>query len=306
MVRPNASNLPPFPSPRTQQYRNPAVVSFAISRLNRVSATVVQLALICLAAGMGGCASQGKRVIELPKADQFEREQLRIFSDFHMPRRHRLIDELAARRRDITDRLLLPMSDEPINVYLFDSAARFDTYMVSHHPTFPRRRAIFVQNDTELSVFAHWGAQVGEDLRHEVTHGYLHSVVPNIPLWLDEGLAEYFEQPRGQESLHHLHVTALVDAAKNDNWTPNLKRLEAITEPGELTQLDYAESWLWAHYMLESNPENRRALQDQLARIRMTGDADPLSTILESNDPNCNSSVIDHLGQLARTAATEP
>ncbi len=242
----------------------------------------------------------------MPIADQFERDQLRIFSDFHLPRRHRLIDELAARRRDIADLLLLPMSDEPINVYLFDSAERFESYMVSHHPAFPVRRAIFVQNDTELSVFAHWGTQVGEDLRHEVTHGYLHSVVPNIPLWLDEGLAEYFEQPRGQEKFHHLHVAALVDAAKNHGWLPNLRRLELITEPGELTQLDYAESWLWAHYLLESNSGNRRALQDQLARIRMTGDAEPISAFVESSDPNCNSSLIDHLEKLAKSQTIEP
>ena len=262
--------------------------------------------VLLFAQAVAGCASPRQKVVELPSADRFEREQLRIFSDFHLPRRHRLIDDLTARRRDIADRLLLPMSDEPINIYLFDSAERFETYMVRHHPAFPRRRAIFVQNDTELSVFAHWGTQVGEDLRHEVTHGYLHSVVPNIPLWLDEGLAEYFEQPRGQEDMHRMHVVSLVDAAKNDGWLPNMKRLESLSDPAALTQLDYAESWLWVHYLLETNPENRKALQDHLARIRMTGDAGPLSAFVESYDPNCNSSVINHLGKLAKKATAEP
>ena len=53
------------------------------------------------------------------------------------------------------------------------------------------RRAFFVETDTQLSVYAQWGDRVAEDLRHEVTHGYLHAVVPNVPLWIDEGLAEF-------------------------------------------------------------------------------------------------------------------
>lgn len=231
----------------------------------------------------------------MPSHDQFDREQLRIFSDFRLPRRHRLLDELTARRRDIAERLLLPMSDEPINVYLFDDEKRFTRYLKQNHPLFPNRRAFFVKNDTDLKVYAHWGDHVGEDLRHEVTHGYLHSVVPNIPLWLDEGLAEYFELPRGSNGVHHQHIYHLTEVARREDWTPSLRRLEQLNNAAEMTQLDYAESWLWVHYLMESHPDGRKLLQDQLARLRMTGDTESLSEHLDIHEAE---PVVTHLADL--------
>ena len=68
--------------------------------------------------------------------------------------------------------------------------------MTRHFPGTPSRRAFFVESPTHLSVYAQWGDRVQEDLRHEVVHGYLHAVLRDIPLCLDEGIAEYFEVPR--------------------------------------------------------------------------------------------------------------
>ena len=267
-----------------------------ITRSRNAPLTTIILSTVCLGF-LVGCAGLSRRV-ELPSADQFEREQLRIFSDFHLPRRHRLLDELISRRRDIADRLLLPMSDEPINVYLFEDEKRFARYLAQNHPLFPDRRAFFVKNDTDLKVFAHWGQHVGEDLRHEVTHGYLHSVVPNIPIWLDEGLAEYFELPRGSDGVHQQHVFFLTEIARKKDWQPSLQRLESMSNDTELTQSDYAESWLWVHFLLESKPEYRKLLQDQLARFRMTGKADPLSRHLQEIADDADSEIIDHLAKL--------
>ena len=52
---------------------------------------------------VAGCAGHQGGEIELPSADQFSREQLVFHSDFRLPRRHRLVDELAARRVEISD-----------------------------------------------------------------------------------------------------------------------------------------------------------------------------------------------------------
>ena len=80
--------------------------------------------------------------------------------------------------------------------------AHVRSFFRDRYPDFPKRRAFFVETDTQLAVYAQWGDRVAEDLRHEVAHGYLHAIVPSIPLWLDEGLAEYFEVPRGQNGLN--------------------------------------------------------------------------------------------------------
>ena len=92
-----------------------------------------------------------------------------------------MFEELTAQRPDLCHRLALPCSDEPIHVYLFETAERFPGFIKLHHPEFPDRRAFFVETDARLLVYAQWGDRVAEDLRHEVAHGYLHSVVPNVP-----------------------------------------------------------------------------------------------------------------------------
>ena len=50
-------------------------------------------------------------------------------------------------------------------------------------------------------VFAYKSKALPVDVRHEGTHGLLHAALPMVPLWLDEGLAEYFEVPGRQPSL---------------------------------------------------------------------------------------------------------
>ena len=132
-------------------------------------------------------------------------DQLVIYSDFMLPRDHRLVQELTAQRGDVAERLKLAPTDEPIHIYLFRSPESFKDFIQRHHPEFPLRRAFFVETDIRLAVYAHWGDRVAEDLRHEVAHGYLHAAVSGLPLWLDEGLAEYFEVPRGYHGLHQQH-----------------------------------------------------------------------------------------------------
>ena len=252
-----------------------------------------------------GCVAGGKKPTllvhsnELPSSEYFEREQLRIHSDFEIPQRHRLIDDMTAIRRDLCQRLLLPISDEPILVYIFKDADRFRKYMEETLPTFPDRRAFFVQTDTELKVFAHWGDRVGEDLRHEVTHGYVHAVVPNTPLWLDEGLAEFFEVPRARHGFHREHIYFLLDQV-SEGWRPDMQRLEGLEQGGDMTQADYAESWLWTHFLLETDESHRKLLQDQMARHRMVEELQPLSQYLEAGDSEIGKRLLEHLADLAQ------
>ncbi len=244
-----------------------------------------------------GCAATHSRP-SLPGKQQTIREQLVVHSDFHLPKDHRLLAELAARRNDISNLLDIPTSDEPINVYLFEDEERYREYMLKRHPKFPNRRAFFVKNDTSLSVFAYWGPRVGEDLRHEVTHGYLHSVVPNVPLWLDEGIAEYFEVRRGSGGVNGPHIYHLSTALRQGNWKPDLGRLESLKSPADLTQTDYAESWLWVHFLVSSDPQTRGIIQRYLAELRADGMADPMVPEVAREIPGAAAQLVSHLKSL--------
>ncbi len=266
---------------------------------------------VVLAVIVGGCASLWPNSVwprnrwdspaDTPSQFAIKRDQLRIYSDTELPEDHRLFDNMMSLRDDVLAELQLPGSDEAIHVYLFDSSDRFADFIEINYPSFPKRRAFFVETDRQLAVYAHWGDRVAEDLRHEVTHGYLHSIVPRIPLWLDEGLAEYFETPRGEAGFNAPHVEDLGWKFRG-GWRPDLLRLEALTSAAEMTQLDYAESWAWTHMMLRSTPEVRAALQSYLTEICERGTAEPLSQRLQAVMPNPQEALVQHLESLFEAA----
>ena len=190
--------------------------------------------------------------------------QLVVHSDFQLSSDHRLLAELESLRGYVSDQLNLPPSGEPVQVYLYQDPREFRKFLAKRFPDLPDRRALFVENDTELIVYAQWGDRVAEDLRHEVTHGYLHAAVPNLPLWVDEGLAEYFEVARDQNGLNRAHLDQLRAELSKGTWHPDVKALSQIRSAQAMRQIDYAEAWAWIHYLLHSEPANRSLLQDYL------------------------------------------
>ena len=260
-----------------------------------VSVAVLWVAVCWIA----GCARILTTPSALPDRHVLVRKPLVIHSDFDVPSRHRLLEELQAQQGDLVRQLDLPMSDEPIHVYLFSTAGRYNEFMENHYPEFPSRRAFFVETDTRLAVFTHWGDRVAEDLRHEVAHGYLHAVVPNVPLWLDEGLAEFFEVPRGHGGLNHPHVAELSAALRSGIWKPELARLERFESAGEMTQLDYAESWAWVHFLLQTTPQRRRLLLGTLGSLRANGSAEPLAAQLARHSEEPGHELIAHIASLS-------
>jgi len=143
------------------------------------------------------------------------------------------------------------------------------------------------------------GDRVAEDLRHEVTHGYLHSVIPNTSLWLDEGIAEYFETPRGWNGLHAAHIKLLDAQARQGEWKPDLARLDKLATIDQMTQRDYAESWLWMHFLLRTTRERKVLLHHHLNLLREQAQAPPFAQSIFAAEPDAAYAVLDHLRLLA-------
>lgn len=239
---------------------------------------------------------------DLPGRTEVIAGQLVIHADFPLAEQHRLIRELEAIRADVSQDLGLPISDEPVHLYLFENADRYESFVVRQFPGFPARRAFFVETDTTLSVYAAWQDRIAEDLRHETTHGYVHAVVPTVPLWLDEGIAEYFERPRSDKGIHQEHVDHLAGRLLEGTWQPNIDALELLAGPGDMSQDHYAEAWCWVHWMLHTTPERREILQDYLADLRRDGKTAPLPLRLvrsEGTMTACSAAVKAHVEALA-------
>lgn len=243
-------------------------------------------------------ASRDPAAIQTAAKAKPEPDRLILHADFPLSPDHRMIQELISERELIGERLGIPPGTEPIHVYLFAEEQAYRDRVSQDFPDFPHRRAIFVETDVQLSVYAHWGNHVAEDLRHEVAHGYLHASVPNLPIWLDEGLAEYFEVGRGRRGLNRVHVELLRGQMATASWKPNLTRLETLPSAAEMTQLDYAEAWLWVHWMLEGAGEGHDVLQTFLVDLREDRPAAPISQRLARATPNPEAQLVAHLESL--------
>ncbi|TWU21277.1 DUF1570 domain-containing protein [Bythopirellula polymerisocia] len=232
-----------------------------------------------------------------PFPHEIVRNQLVIHSDAQISRNQRLLGELADQRMLINSKLGLAPTETPIHVYLYADEDAYTAFMNLRFPEMASRRAIFVGTDSQLSVYAYWGDHVAEDLRHEVSHGYLHAAVPNLPLWLDEGLAEYFEVGAGRQGFNTAHAQLLAAQANENNWQPELTRLEALNSAADMTQQDYAESWAWVHYLLESD-ERSMVLTDYLHDLADGNPTEPLSTRIGRRLIVPQSALAEHIRML--------
>jgi hypothetical protein len=256
----------------------------------------MQMAVVCvLAAAPSGCSLWGPP--RDPAASTETRGQLVVHCDVPLPAKDRLIAEIEQQGPDLSELLNLPTTTTPIHIHLFQDAAAYQQFVARRYPHFPERRAFFVETDEQLAVYAHWGESVADDLRHEAAHGYLHAAVPNLPLWLDEGLAEFFEVGRQRDGFHETHL-ALLAKDIDQGWRPNLTRLEELRSAADMNQRDYAESWAWVHILLRTTPARRELLQTYLAELRHGKRPGPLSARLAEKHVEPERTLVEYLQSL--------
>ena len=240
----------------------------------------------------------------LPSEHEIRRGPLRVHCDFELPQRNRLVANLGDLHKNVTQRLQLPPSDREVHVYLFEKRRQFQKYIAHAHPSFPDRRAFFVREGDSLMVYAHWGERVVEDLQHEVTHAYLNASAESIPLWLDEGLAEFFERPVDDDGFHPAHVQLLRERWLDGSWQPNLRRLEGLASSGQMQLVDYAEAWLWVHWMLKQDVVQYQHLCDYLNASAEHRQLHPLSESIPGGDA-IQVAITRHLEQLIERMSAE-
>ena len=217
---------------------------------------------------LAGCRTARPEVARLPVKHSVRSEQLQVVSDIELKKDHPLIQDLVQLRQDVAKELQLPLEGRDVVVYVFGDKARYQTYLDATYPGLPARRAYFVGTPRELAVYTFWGTSIQEDLRHEFTHGLLHAQLKEVPLWLDEGLAEYFEIPRSTPNAMHREYPRQLSTAIANGWQPDLERLESLQDVAQMQRADYQESWAWVHFLLHGSEDSRQVLLDYLQELR--------------------------------------
>ncbi len=287
----------------TAAARNPTMAAGRCGKPSRATRTVVCCGLIVML-GAGGCHVISRpSPVGLPTRRAMENEHLLVRSDVKLARDHRLLRDLDRLRDEIADTLNLPVQKQPVTVYLFSDEVRYAQYLQARYPLLPPRRAYFVGTSKELAVYTFWGEKIQEDLRHEYTHGVLHASLQDVPLWLDEGLAEYFEVASRPAGLNREYATRLAgDFARG--WRPNLERLESLEAVNDMQKADYQEAWAWIHFLLHHSDDSRDVLLGYLRELQSDGKPGPLSSRLRTAIPQADERFAAHAASLSSGLVT--
>ncbi|MBN9521384.1 hypothetical protein J0H58_23160 [bacterium] len=233
-----------------------------------------------------------------------------FYHDFEVDKGDPLFAELEALPDHVFGELGLPPSTGVIQVFLFDAQDRYERYMKGRYRHLPTRRAYFIAEPRvgggaeDLKVFTWTGDHLRTDLRHELTHALLHGVLKDVPLWLDEGLAGYFELPPEQAGVNAQHLEML----RRGPFQPDMARLERLDQVRQMEKPEYREAWAWVHLMLRGPTAGKVALTEYLQQLRTTDRPGPLHPRLTAALGDPDAALADHLARLAtpRTRAAAP
>jgi hypothetical protein len=225
----------------------------------------------------------------LPSKHALRVSQFYFQADFEMDAELPIFKDLERLRDQLHKDLQLPSTSTIIYVYLWRDRDRYRRFMNARYPDLPDRRAFFVGEpravgrSDDLLVYTYWGERVQQDLRHELTHALLRTVLKDVPLWLDEGLAEFYEQPAEWQGINYRHLEYLREGA----FRPDLARLEGLTKVEQMRSAEYRDSWAWVHWMLKGDETAREVLLGYLQQLRTNPNPGLLSSRLsaELSDP---------------------
>jgi hypothetical protein len=225
-----------------------------------------------------------------------------IFSNFPMTDDPPAVHCLQALDRDMKKHLdFRPRLDEdPVEIYVLDDRNAFSHFLKFYFPELPQRRAFFLAQGNERVVYTYSSPRLEEDLRHEATHALLRGSFGDLPLWLDEGLAEYFESDLARPDAEHDRIDHIADDLAG-GWSPSLPRLESLTDIRQMTPRDYREAWAWVHLLLNGSSSEKTVLLTSLSELNET----PTKLRLEQKGAN-NERLLAHIKNLQLRSLAAP
>ena len=183
-------------------------------------------------------------------------------------------------------------------VYMFSTKQGFMGYQqdLSEYFGKPNDKAAGLYTPTlkQLLIWKHSSHEsIMKTVRHEGFHQYLDQLMPGPPVWFNEGLAEYYENPvrKGEKlefgALHRYHLHML----SRRGMRPMKKFLygsPALFYDDGLRS--YAQAWLLMHMFQHTTPKNAAFFKKLVAQLKV----DPGYLVMKRLLPD---SVIEKLGK---------
>lgn len=192
-----------------------------------------------------------------------------VESNFPLESVHGLEAEIVQLQRDLVGFLGVPQAREKIELCLFADMRSYRDFIAATFPGAPTDRpALYVKDSGPGVLMVPRDARMILNIRHEMTHAYLNASLRNVPIWIDEGLAKYFEIPPGERGFRNPYLS---DVEQNVSGLfsspPSLSRLEKLTTVDQMKTREYRESWSWVHYMIHYSDRTHRILASYLRSL---------------------------------------
>jgi hypothetical protein len=177
-----------------------------------------------------------------------------------------------------------------VNVLIFSDRQQYITHLEKTLPEAPRRNSLFIVRSGRPTILAVQGKALLQDLMHEAVHSLNHLTFRNasMPLWMDEGLAEWAEDSVEQQSrVHGKVLQQLLGGQRMLLPEPiSLVALEGIKSTTRADAVDYAASWAWCRFLLSGKYGCRGVWNRYLQDIRGGQQAGRLSHRLALTVPD--------------------
>lgn len=226
-------------------------------------------------------------------------DHYRVFSEVSLTHAQETVHMLDAFIELYNDVLHFDLEELPakLRVRIFSDKANFDSYLASLIPE-KRDSFVFLQYQdvakSELLGFYMDDASYQRSLAHHGVIQLLKAYIPNPPLWLQKGLAVYFEK---SDYVADSQKAALVE---NLAWVKTMKRLADETTGSDFIPLDtlltidvdtanqqieafYAESWALVSFLLDTSlKEYNRMMWDTLSMLDPSASIEANSRLVRS------------------------
>ena len=231
-------------------------------------------------------------------------------SNFPLEETAGLQAEIVRLQNDLVGYLGVPESTEKISLCLFRDRTSYIAFICEYFPGAPTDRpALYVKEPGKPGVLmVRRDEKMILNVRHEMVHAYLNAALVNVPIWIDEGLAKYFETPPGERGFRNPFLEKVEsDATSFFASPPSLSRLEKLARVDQMRIREYRESWSWTHFLIHYSPETQRVLALYLRSLRPEAQAGissaeaarlqrdaPLKRLLERYVPDYKSKYVEH------------
>jgi len=227
--------------------------------------------------------------------DQIELGGFRIKADFALNAESALLSEIEQLTKDVSQTLGIEVQSEGTEILLFGNRRDYQDYLSVRVPEGVHRPALFVKSETMSRVYAYRCPELATNLRHETTHALLHASLQIIPLWLDEGLAEYFEVPRDERVHGSPHLTSLQRWNSRFTWRLHLEGLAEKEEMSQMSSRDYRDAFSVVHFLIHGPPEAQRLLHNYLTDIQGGDVPPPLTEQISKSFPRPEVAIVEHI-----------